>query len=117
MMIFYQTIINNKIIKMLEHEVKLKFKEEDRLRDVIEKSYFKDGQMGKILDKHSLKIEENDNNYKILKDLHDATIKIENSDVIDGYMRFTVTVNNNSVYLTPASIYSIPDNNNKYIFY
>lgn len=103
---------------MVKHEIKVEILKSDEIRSLVEKAYFKEGQMGKILGrKHFLQIEkEDDVNYTIFKDLNGATVKISNSEVIDGTMRFIVDESDGDVKLYPISIYAIVDND-KYIFY
>lgn len=103
---------------MIRHEIKVQISDTESLKRLIEKAYFEEGQMGKIMGKnHFLPILESDDvNYAIFKDLNGATVKIYNEDIIDGNMRFMVNQNENEIKLNPISIYCIKENN-KYIFY
>lgn len=102
---------------MIKHEIKVELNNSDEIKKIIEKSYFEDGQMGKILGKkHYLTIDESDDiNFTIFKGLHNATVKISNQDVIDGNMRFIVDETDGDIKLYPISVYCIKED--KYIFY
>ncbi len=103
---------------MVKHEIKVEISKPEEIKNLIQKAYFEEGNQGKIMGKnHFLKIEEEDDiNYTIFKDLNGATVKISNSEVIDGTMRFMVDELDGEVKLYPISIYAINENG-KYIFY
>lgn len=103
---------------MIKHEIKVEISNNEALESLIEKAYFEKGQMGRIMGKeHFLEINESDDiNYTIFKDLDGATVKITNSEVISGSMRFMVNQNENLIKMTPISIYCIKEEG-KYIFY
>ena len=103
---------------MIKHEIKVELNKTDELKSIIEKSYFEEGQMGKILGKnHFILIEESDDvNFTIFKGLNNATVKISNSDVIDGNMRFIIDETQGDLRLYPISVYCIKEEE-KYIFY
>jgi hypothetical protein len=102
---------------MTKHEIKIELNKPEDLKTVIEKSYFEEGQIGKIIGKkHFLKIDESDDiNWTIFKGLHNATVKISNQEIIDGVMRFVVDEEEGDVKLYPISVYCIKED--KYIFY
>lgn len=102
---------------MIKHEIKVELDKSDELKSIIEKSYFEEGQMGKILGKkHFLTIDASDDiNFTIFKGLNNATVKISNVDVIDGNMRFIVDETEGDIRLYPISVYCIKED--KYIFY
>jgi hypothetical protein len=102
---------------MIKHEIRVELNKSDELRTIIEKSYFEEGQMGKILGKkHYLTIDESDDvNFTIFKGLNNATVKVSNSEVIDGNMRFIVDETEGNIKLFPISVYCIKEE--KYIFY
>ena len=102
---------------MIKHEIKIDLDMPDELKEIIEKAYFEEGQMGKILGKkHFLKINESDDiNYTIFKGLNNVTVKISNQNVIDGNMRFIVDETRGDIRLYPISVYCIKED--KYIFY
>lgn len=102
---------------MIKHEVKIEFTDSESIKKIVERSYFKDGQLGKIKDKtYYLSINEKDVNYNLLNGLNDSTIKVINENIIDGSMRFLVDESHGDIRLYPISIYCIKDND-KYIFY
>ncbi len=103
---------------MIKHEIKVELKKTDEMKSLIEKAYFEEGQMGKILGKnHYLTIPESDEiNHTIFKGLNNVTAKIINDDIIDGTMRFLVDESEGEVRLYPISIYCIKEED-KYIFY
>jgi hypothetical protein len=103
---------------MIKYEIKVELKKSDEIKSLIEKAYFEEGQMGKILSKnHYLSINESDEvDYSIFKGLNNVTVKISNEDVIDGVMRFLVDETEGDIRLYPISIYCIKEED-KYIFY
>lgn len=103
---------------MIKHEIKVEISNTEALKSLIEKAYFEDGQMGRIMGKnHFLPIDESDDvNYTIFKDLDGATAKVWNKDIIDGTMRFMINHHGDEIKLTPVSIYCIKEED-KYIFY
>jgi hypothetical protein len=103
---------------MVKHEIKVELKNSIQLTNLIEKSYFLEGDSGKILKKdHFITISpENDIDYSIFKGMDGATVKVLNEDVIDGSMRFMVEESNTEIRLYPISIYAIKQGN-IYSFY
>jgi hypothetical protein len=100
---------------MVKHEIKIPFHNREELKTLIQKSYFEEGNQGKLLGrKNFIKID--DVNHAIFKGLNNITVKITNEDVIDGSMRFVVEEKSDEIRLYPISIYAIPDGE-KYIFY
>jgi hypothetical protein len=57
---------------MIKHEIKVELNQTDALKTIIEKAYFDEGQMGKIIGKnHFIKIEESDDvNFTIFSGLN-----------------------------------------------
>lgn len=103
---------------MIKHEIKVEFKDSDELSNLISKSYFLEGDSGKILKRdHYLKIDESkDIDYSIFKGLNGGTVKIHNDDIINGSMRFMIEESNDEIHLYPISIYAVKEEN-KYSFY
>jgi hypothetical protein len=103
---------------MVKHEIKIELEKSTELLNLIQKAYYEEGLHGKILGKdHYITIEkEDDVNWTIFSGLNNATVKISNSDVIDGNMRFVVDESNDEIRLYPISIYCIKEEE-KYIFY
>jgi hypothetical protein len=87
---------------------------------VIEKAYFEEGYLGKLLSKNNFievspEVDEVVNT--VIKGLNNATIKILNNDLIDGSCRFIVDDTGENPKIYPISMYCIVDENKKYIFY
>ena len=103
---------------MLKQEIKVEFKNSKELTDLIEKSYFLEGDSGKILKKeHYLKVDESEDvDYSIFKGLDGAIVKLINEDVINGTFRLMVDETTSDVRLYPVSIYVIKEES-KYSFY
>ena len=104
---------------MIKHEIKVEFSNSETLKSIIQKVYFEEGQMGKILGKnHFITIDESTDGvaYTILKGLNSTTAKIINEEVIDGYMRFMIDETSGEIRLYPISIYCIQEEE-RYIFY
>lgn len=102
---------------MVKHEIKVELRNSDSLKAIIEKSYFEEGNLGKILGKKNyLTIDESDDvNYVIFKGLNNATVKITN-EIIDGSLRFLVDETQGDIRLYPISIYCLKEET-KYSFY
>lgn len=103
---------------MIKHEIKIELDKTSELSSLIQKAYFEEGLHGKIIGKENyIVIEKQDEiNWTIFNGLNNATVKISNSDIIDGTMRFVIDENNDEIRLYPISIYCIKEEE-KYIFY
>jgi hypothetical protein len=104
----------------MKSEIKIEFSNKEILNQLIQKSYFENGQLGRLSgSKTYIEItpEIDDIVHTIVKGLNNATIKITNSDIIDGSFRFIVEEKNEKIKLIPISIFCIEDENNKYSFY
>ena len=101
---------------MVKHEIKVELSDSTSIQEIIEKAYFEEGQMGKILGKkYYLTIDESDEiNHTIFKGLNNATVKITN-EIIDGSMRFMIDETEGDVRLYPISVYCVKEQ--KYSFY
>ena len=102
---------------MIKHEIKVEFSNSQALKSIIQKAYFDEGYMGKILGKdHYITVSEttDDVAYTIFKGLNSATTKITNEEVIDGAMRFMIDETQGELY--PISIYCVKEED-RYIFY
>lgn len=103
---------------MIKHEIKVEFSNTEALKSIINKAYFEEGNMGKIMGKENyLKVDEevDDVSYTIFKGLNSVTAKITN-EIIDGSMRFMIDETHGEVRLYPISIYCIQEDG-RYIFY
>jgi len=102
--------------KMVKHEIKVEYSDSTSLKNLIEKSYFEEGYLGRILGKkHYLVINEDDEiNYTIFKGLNNVTAKLTN-ELVDGSVRFLVDETSGEIRLYPISTYCIKEE--KYIFY
>jgi hypothetical protein len=104
----------------MKNEIKVEFGNKEILENLIKKSYFEGGQMGRLLGQKNfidLTPQVDDVVYTVAKGLHNATIKLTNSELIDGTFRFIVEDINDSVKLIPISMFCIVDENQKYSFY
>lgn len=103
---------------MVKHEIKVELDNSEDLLNLIQKAYFEGDSNGKIHGKeHFITIEESDEvNSSIFKGLNNGTVKISNSEVIDGTMRFIVDETSGETRLYAISIYCIKEDE-KYIFY
>ncbi len=104
---------------MIKHEIRVEFSNSEALKSIIQKAYFDEGYMGKILGKnHYITVSETNDDiaYTIFKGLNSATTKITNEEVIDGTMRFMIDETQGEIRLYPVSIYCIKEED-KYIFY
>ena len=104
----------------MKNEIKVEFGNKEILENLIKKSYFEGGQMGRLLGQKNfiqLTPQVDDVVYTVAKGLHNATIKLTNSELIDGTFRFIVEDVDDSVKLIPISKFCIVDENQKYSFY
>jgi hypothetical protein len=104
----------------MKSEIKIEFSNIKELKKVIEKAYFEEGYLGKLLTKNNfveITPEVDDILYAVVKGLNNATVKITNNDLIDGSCRFIVDDTGDNPKLFPISMYCIVDDNKKYIFY
>jgi len=104
----------------MRNEIKVEFGNKETLNTLIQKAYFEGGQMGRLLGQKNfidLTPRVDEVVYTVAKGLHNATIKLTNSELIDGSLRFIVEDINGSVKLIPISMFCIVDENQKYSFY
>lgn len=103
----------------MKSELKIDYKNSEILKEVIEKTYFEYGQLGKIMGrKIPLTITPSDDIlFTILSGLDRSTIKIQNDDIIDGYFRLFVEEESDNIKLYPISTYCIPTEDGRYSFY
>lgn len=102
----------------MKSELKIEFKDTEVLKELINRSYYEQGQQGKLMGKKSIKVNEKDDDvfYTIVKGLDRSTIKITNPNVINGNMRFLLEQDGDGYNLFPISIYCISEND-MYTFY
>jgi hypothetical protein len=104
----------------MKSEIKIEFSKTDLLKDLIQKAYFEEGYLGKLLTKNNyIEVSEDvdDIVYTVVKGLNNATLKVTNPEIFDGSCRFIVDDTGNNPKLFPISMYCIIDDNQKYIFY
>jgi hypothetical protein len=104
----------------MKSEIKIEFSKTNLLKDLIQKAYFEQGYLGKLLTKENyIEVSEDvdDIFYTIIKGLNNATLKVTNSDLFDGSCRFIVDDTGSNPKIFPISMYCIIDDNKKYIFY
>jgi hypothetical protein len=100
----------------MKNELKIEFDNAETLREFIKKSYYEEGDKGKLTGKHSITIDKGDIIWTILNGMNNLPIKILNNDLIDGAMRFIVDETQGDVRIIATSIYCITEND-RYIFY
>jgi len=104
----------------MKYELKIEFKNKEKLIDVIQKSYFENGNMGKLVGKKDhISIESEDPLYIIFRGLNNMTVKLFNDEIVDGSMRcIIVDDTSNMINLFPINNYCIiEDKSKKYSFY
>ncbi len=104
----------------MKSEIKIEFSKTDLLKDLIQKAYFEEGYLGKLLTKNNyIEVSEDvdDIVYTVIKGLNNATLKVTNPEIFDGSCRFIVDDTGKNPKLFPISMYCIVDDNQKYIFY
>ena len=88
----------------MRNEIKIEFSNKEILNTLIQKSYFNDGQMGRLMGQKNfieLTPQVDDVVHTVAKGLHNATIKITNSELIDGTFRFIIEDINDEIKLIP----------------
>lgn len=104
----------------MKSEIKIEFSNTKELKKVIKKAYFTDNNNGKLINSNNfveITNEVDDILYTVIKGLNNATIKVLNSEIIDGSCRFLVDDTGDNPKIYPISMYCIVDDNKKYIFY
>lgn len=105
----------------MKSEIKIEFSKSEPLKDIIQKAYFEEGYVGKLLTKNNfieVTPELDDIFYTVVKGLNNATIKVTNNDLIDGSCRFLVDDTGQNPKIFPISMYCVVhDANGKYTFY
>ena len=104
----------------MKSEIKIEFSNNKELKKIIQKAYFEEGYLGKLLTKNNfieVTSDVDDIFYTVVKGLNNATIKVTNNDLIDGSCRFIVDDTGENPKIYPISMYCIVDDNKKYIFY
>ena len=101
----------------MKYELKIDFKDNKQLEKVIKKSYFDDGNLGKLVGKKEfLTILKNDPLFIVFKGLNNITVKLTNEEMIDGIMRCVVDETDKNIKLYPVNNYCIVEDK-KYSFY
>lgn len=101
----------------MKYELKIEFNKNEELKSLIEKSYFETGTKGKLSGQvESLKITKEDPLYLIFKGLNNMTVRLHNTEMIDGSLRLVVDEQEWGVSLFPCSVYCIIEEE-KYSFY
>lgn len=101
----------------MKHELKLDFDNTEELDEMIQRAYFIDGDKGKILGKgNTLNLNKNHSEYDKFKGLNNTIVKVYNSKLIDGSLRFLVEEDSENISLQPASIYCVKEDG-YYSFY
>ena len=104
----------------MKSEIKIEFSNKKELKKIIEKAYFEEGYLGKLLTNSNfieVTPDVDDILHTVIKGLNNATIKISNEELIDGTCRFIVDDTGENPKIFPISMYCIVDDNKKYIFY
>jgi hypothetical protein len=104
----------------MKSEIKIEFSKTETLKNIIEKAYFEEGYLGKLLNKNNyIEVTESldDIFFTVVKGLNNATIKVTNNEIIDGSCRFIVDDTGDNPKIYPISMYCIVDDNKKYTFF
>lgn len=105
----------------MKTDIKIEFNNKEVLTDLIKKAYFGDNQMGRLSGKDNfIQIDSNVDNdiFNIINGLNNATIKVINSELIDGSLRFIIDDKDGVVKMYPVSIFCVFDNEQqRYYFY
>ena len=102
----------------MKSELRIEYTNGDVLNQLIQRAYFENGQMGKLIGKENF-IEvtpEEDVLHTIVSGMNNVTIKLTNDDLIDGSARFMID-ESDGIKLYPISIYCVNQDDNRYNFY
>lgn len=101
----------------MKYEMKIEYNDKKQLKQLIDNCYFVDNN-GKLRNKENyLTISKSDPIYIMFRGLNNMTVRITNSQMIDGCSRFVIDeTEEDFVKLYPCSIYCIIDSG-KYSFY
>jgi hypothetical protein len=101
----------------MKYEMKIEFKDELQLKEVIEKSYFEEGNLGKLIGKKGfVTIDQEDPLFIAFKGLNNMTVKLLNEKVIEGSMRCVIDESSDKINLYPINNFCIIEQS-KYSFY
>lgn len=101
----------------MKYELKIEYKDNNQLKSIIDKSYFENGNNGKLRGKtHFLIIDREDPLFVVFKGLNNVTTKIINEELIDGSLRCVVDESPEVIQLYPINNYCIIEQE-KYSFY
>lgn len=101
----------------MKYELKIEFKDSAQLEEAIQKSYFEDGNTGKLIGKRGyVTISSEDPLFIIFRGLNNITVKLINEDMIDGNMRCVVDETDTVINLYPINNYCIVEYE-RYLFY
>jgi hypothetical protein len=103
----------------MKSELKVEFGNSDMLKSLIEQAYYEQGQLGRLMGKKSILVNEqvDDVFFTIIKGLDVSTIKISNKELIEGTLRVLIEQTEDGSYnLSPVSSYCIGEHN-MYSFY
>jgi hypothetical protein len=103
---------------MIKHEIKVEMKDSVSLRNLIESAYNMNGEEGTIIgNEHRLLVNPvlDDELFRVLTGLHNSTVKVFNTEVIDGTIRFMVSEKSGEINLSPISVRCICED--RWIFY
>lgn len=97
--------------------MKIEFKDESQLKEVIEKSYFDEGNLGKLIGKKGfVTIDQEDPLFIAFKGLNNMTVKLFNEKIIEGSMRCVIDEHSDNINLYPINNFCIVEHS-KYSFY
>ena len=101
----------------MKYEMKIEFNNNEILNEIIKKSYFDNGNNGKLIGKkYFSQIEKTDPSYILLKGLNNMTVRVLNNELIEGSLRAVIDESEDFANLYPCSIYCIIEDG-KYSFY
>ncbi len=98
----------------MRSEFKVEIEDKDLLKKLFDRSYVK-GRLTKNNNFIEIDSKKHKEVFETISNLNNATIKVSNNDLIDGFCRFIVEVDKN-VKIYPISIYCIIDDK-KFLFY
>lgn len=103
---------------MTKHEIKVEMRDSSALSALIESAYHIDGENGTIKgNNHRIELDPviDEEMHRVLTGLHNSTVKVINTDVVDGTIRFIVTELSGVISISPVSVRCIKED--RWIFY
>lgn len=99
----------------MKNEIKIEWKDAEVLSDFI-KSTYKHTNEEKLQINGRNQLQATTEIRDQLKGCNNFIVKIYNTSIVEGFMRFVIVEKEDNMYFDPISVHSIMEHNGKYIF-